>query len=110
MQQIEYLCCASGCPGNHARSYPLICLMAEGYKRGDHDPVRVTIFSPTCRMCRNRVKVADFLGPELRAQVLGQLRQDGKAPADFDSAWLEWGVIGDRVWWHMLERTRESLQ
>jgi hypothetical protein len=42
--------------------------------------------------------VQDYLPRETRKKLTACLRGDGKAPPDFDHAWLEFGTIGDRDW------------
>lgn len=76
-------CQADAVCGAAVRVPALNCPVAE------HEPLKAALGLRFCEVHFAELKLEDFVNEEFRKLVRGTLQHQGKAPPDFDRAWLE---------------------
>lgn len=100
-------CGTQGCEHKASR-YPRICMVAIGDRRSSNNALKMMMPLAVCPECQAKMGVENFLLPEGKRRIAAALFAVGKAPPDFDNAWLEWGRIGDAGWLMAIQAERNG--
>lgn len=90
------VCNVADCP-HPATRYPRVLIDAKGARESDA-PLVMVLPMAICVLHQDGFPVQDFLHPAARVRLSAALAEQGKAPADFDSARVEWARVGDADW------------
>ena len=95
---MKHVCNVEGC-GMRAVRYPRVKIWAKPDARGWRgQPMTMFLPMAICPLHQDHFPVQDFLHPAARVRLSSELAKQGKAPADFDSAKVEWARVGDADW------------
>lgn len=100
---MKHLCNVEGCEHQAVR-YPKVKIWAKADARGWRgQPMTMLLPMAICVLHQDGFPVQDFLHPAARVRLSGELAKLGKAPADFDSAKVEWARVGDADWCRLMQ-------
>lgn len=75
---------------NEAELLPVVLMWAVGYRRGSHDPGRMTLGLPCCRRCSLDIGIPDLIARDQWPEIVRAFMAGGKAAPDLRTAQLEW--------------------
>lgn len=90
------------CP-HVATMVPKLIFPAKGWKLSDHDPMAMIMSVKICGPCLKKMKMADFIGPEMDGEnnnirsILEIVTRD-KCPIDYDRAYIEGVPLASKEW------------